>query len=146
MKAKVQSVQKLQRTKLKVIFQPRNIWRSSIKFSAFDNAHDVREKRCKQTLLLGGYVTYCVNILRLTLTLGYSLNGNNFLNMGSNDLSFFEKLQLVDWMTVKEVFERSRLVQAGKKWRRSLFTSILSDSVMKILTIRSVDLCLLYTG
>ena len=115
-------------------------------FSAFDNAHDAREKRCKQTLLLGGYVTYCVNILRLTLTLGYSLNGNNFLNMGSNDLSFFEKLQLVDWMTLKEVFERSRLVQAGKKWRRSLFTSILSDSVMKILTIRSVDLCLLYTG
>lgn len=153
-KRRIQSVQKLQRTKLRVIFQPRNIWRSSIKwssrmwdeFSAFDNAHDVREKRCKQTLPLGGNVTYCVNILRLTLTLGYSLNGNNFLNMGSNDLSFFEKLQLVDWMTLKEVFERSRLVQAGKKWRRSLFTSILSDSVMKILTIRSVDLCLLYTG
>ena len=59
-------------------------------------------------------MTYCVNILRLTLTLGYSLNGNNFLNMGPNDLSFFEKLQLVDWMTLKEVFERSRLVQAGK--------------------------------
>ena len=90
-------------------------------FSAFDNAHDAREKRCKQTLPLGGNVTYCVNILRLTLTLGYSLNGNNFLNMGPNDLSFFEKLQLVDWMTLKEVFERSRLVQAAKKMAKVAF-------------------------
>lgn len=68
-------------------------------------------------------MTYYVNIQRLALTLGYSVKWNKFLNVRSNDLSFFEKLQLVDWMTLKEVSKRSRKNGEGR-FSRLLYLTV----------------------